>query len=56
MKAIGLLGNELSGSLAEQIAKYMLLLDITLTGYFVQGLTYKEGTVSYESQRVLFSA
>ena len=30
MKAIGLLCNELSDSLAEQIAKYMLLLDIIL--------------------------
>ena len=54
MKAIGLLCNELSGSLVEQIAKYMLLLDIILIRIiFVQGLTYKEGTMSYKSESSL---
>ena len=54
MKAIGLLCNELSGSLAEQIAKYMLLLDIIMLGsYFVQGLTYKEDAMSHKSESSL---
>ena len=43
MKAIGLLCNELSGSLAEQIAKYMLLLDIILIRIFCAGLNIQRG-------------
>ena len=43
MKAISLLCNELSGSLAEQIAKYILLLDIKLTRIFCAGLNIQRG-------------
>ena len=43
MKVIGLLCNELSGSLAEQIAKYVLLLDIILIRIFCAGLDIQRG-------------